>query len=345
MDIKDILKKLVSFNTIKDKGNKEIMDFIEGYLKQYDFKTERVEKCLVASNGDNPNIGFIGHTDTVDYESWDGDPFTIQEKEGRLIGLGTCDMKGGIAGILSAISKIDLSKNKIALYFTDDEEISFNGISTIKGLIKEPNMLIGEPTDNIPVYGTKGLLTYKIDFYGKKVHSSIPEQGISAIYECMDFISKLRKFYTTNLMQDTDTNFKVPYTSMNIGLINGGETANSVPGKCHISIDFRINKESDINKVIEEVNKIISNYNAEVTLGRKINPKLNESDISFLENISSKKETANYFTEASFIDSESIIILGPGPVTAHEKNEYVTCDSLKKTEELYIKIIEFYNNN
>ena len=344
MKIKEILKKLVSFNTIRDKENKEIIDFIEDYLKQFGFWTERVEKCLIAKNSENPNIAFIGHTDTVDYESWDGDPFTVLEVGNKLIGLGTCDMKGGIAAILSAISKVDLEKNRIALYFTNDEEISFDGIKNICDLVVEPNILIGEPTNNIPVCGTKGLLNLNINFYGKKVHSSVPEKGVNAIYECMDFVFELREFYKTDLMMDIDSNFKVPYTSMNIGMINGGETENSVPGKCSITVDFRINKESDIEKILSKVKEVLNSYESELVIEHNVVPKLNESNIGFLESISASKETANYFTEASFIESDNIIILGPGPVSAHEKNEYITFDSLLKSEELYISIIEFYND-
>ena len=343
MELVGLLRKLVGFNTIRDKENKEMLDFIECYLKQYNFIIKRIDKCLIASNGKKPAIGFIGHTDTVDYESWDGDPFSVQKKNGKLIGLGACDMKGAIAAMLMAITKIDLSKNKIALYFTNDEEINLSGIKSISNRVLEPNILIGEPTDNIPVCGTKGLLDLHVEFYGKKAHASTPEKGASAIYECVDFITKLKGFYESDLMKDIDSNFKVPYTSMNIGLISGGETENSVPGKCKITIDFRINKESDINKIITKVEKMLEDYDAKLIVVHKINPKLNESDISFLEDISAKKETANYLTEASFIDSKNIMILGPGPITAHEKNEHVTLDSLKISEELYIKIIEFYN--
>ena len=66
MDVKEILKKLVSYNTIKDGQNKEIMNFIENYLKKYDFNVKRINKCLIAyKNSETPSIGFIGHTDTV----------------------------------------------------------------------------------------------------------------------------------------------------------------------------------------------------------------------------------------------------------------------------------------
>ena len=342
MNAKELLKDLVSFNTIKDKENKEIMDYIENYLKDYNFKTERIDKCLIAYNDINPNIGFIGHTDTVDYESWDGDPWTLKEDGDKLIGLGSCDMKGGIASILSVISKIDLNNNKIALYFTNDEETAFGGIYRIRNLIKPNNIIIGEPTNNIPVYGTKGLLELKIEFYGVKCHSSTPDKGVSAIMKAVSFINELNEYYNNEIKKDLVNDFEIPWTTMNIGLINGGETLNSVPGKCMITIDFRIVKESHIEIIKDKINSILKNDQVKITISEQLPPKINNNDISFLEKISSKKETKCYLTEGSVID-KNFIILGPGPDTSHQKNEYITIDKLNKTVELYQKIIEYYN--
>ena len=344
MDVKDILKDLVSFNTIKDKQNKEIMDYIENYLKKYDFKTKRINKCLIAYNSQNANIGFVGHTDTANYESWDGNPFELQEENGKLIGLGSCDMKGGIAAILSTINKIDLSKNKIALYFTNDEEISFEGIKTIKNMIKPPNIIIGEPTNVIPIYGTKGVLELRIEFYGIKCHSSTPNKGISAIMETIKFITELNNYYEKEIKKDLVNDFEIPYTTMNIGMINGGETVNSVAGKCEITIDFRIVKEEQLTIILKEIQTILKKYKSNLIVKQKIAPKINNSDITFLENISTKKETKCYLTEGSFID-KNFIILGPGPDTSHQKNEFIEYSLLKKTESLYQAIIEYYNKN
>ena len=342
MNTKEILKKLVSYNTIKDNQNKEIMDYIEKYLSNYNFTIKRVNKCLIAYNSLKPNIGFIGHTDTVDYESWDGNPFELQECEDKLIGLGSCDMKGGIASILSAISKLDLSKNKLALYFTNNEEIDFEGIKTIKDKILPENIIIGEPTNNIPIYGTKGVLELKIEFYGIKCHSSTPDKGINAIYECINFIKKLKNYYEKVLKQDIVKDFEIPYTTMNIGMIKGGESVNSVAGKCEICIDFRIIKEEQLTMITKKIKDLLKKYNNKLYIKQSIPPKLNKNDISFLENISCKKETKCYLTEGSYID-KNFIILGPGPDTSHQKNEYIKIDSLQETEKLYIKIIKYYN--
>ena len=126
----EILKKLISFNTIKDKENKKILNYIESYLKGLGFKTEIKTKNLVMSIGENPQLGFLGHTDTVMYTNEFIDPFNVKIKDGKLYGLGVCDMKGGIAAMLDALSEIDFSKFKygMKLYFTYDEEIGFNGI-------------------------------------------------------------------------------------------------------------------------------------------------------------------------------------------------------------------------
>ncbi len=116
-----LLKQLVKFNTIKDKENKEIINFIENYLLDLGFKTEYKEKSLIMSYGENQTVGFLGHTDTVEYiEGWNTNPFELAEKDEKLFGLGVCDMKGGIAAMLDAVSSINLSKlnkrNKIIFY-------------------------------------------------------------------------------------------------------------------------------------------------------------------------------------------------------------------------------------
>ena len=148
-----ILKDLIGFNTIKDKENEKIINYIEEYLKNIGFKTDYKGKYLIMSIGKNAKIGFLGHTDTVEYISgWRTNPFELTKMENKLYGLGTCDMKGGIAAVLEAVSKIDFYKLSygMKLYFTYDEEIGFSGIyDIIKNKEKFPAIMIfGEPTNN-----------------------------------------------------------------------------------------------------------------------------------------------------------------------------------------------------
>ena len=333
-----ILKDLVSFNTIKDKENKEIINYIENYLKQYNFKTEYKGKYLIMSIGENPKIGFLGHTDTVEFiDGWTSNPFELTKKENKLYGLGACDMKGGIAAILEAVSHIDFTNLKYGMkvYFTYDEEIGFGGIRDIvEKKEKFPEIIIfGEPTNNEILVGTKGLLEYHFNFIGKKAHSSNPEKGISANINAIKFLSKLNEFYENDIKPFKEECYEIPYTTMNIGIINGGSAVNSIPASCIVKVDFRIANEKHIELIKSKVDELSKIYLCESNIFDCIPPFIDKAFIK--EN----QKTANFLTEASLVKGVSRIILGPGPVTAHEVNEYITEDSYNKLVEQYKELI------
>ena len=224
MIAKEILKELIRFDTYKDKENKKIMDYIQKLLIEKGFKIDYRSKCLVASIKEKCKLGFIGHTDTVQSgDDWIFNPLKLTEEDNKLYGLGTCDMKGGIAAILQAVLDIDWNKMNygIKLFFTYDEEIGFGGIREINELKLDmpDNIIIGEPSNNVIMNGSKGLMEYKIEFNGKSAHSSNPKNGINAIEKCIKFINELEKFYQ-KLKKDIDNRFEIPYTTMNIGKID-----------------------------------------------------------------------------------------------------------------------------
>lgn len=335
IDVKEILENLVKCNTIADKENNKILDYLEKTLIDLGFKTEIKDKFLIMYNKEDANIGFLGHTDIVEFtEGWKYDKFSLTEIDNKLYGLGVCDMKSGIAAIISAISQIDFSKlNKgIKLYFTYDEEIGFSGIKdVIKYECKFPQkIIVGEPTNNEIIVGSKGLIEYKISFKGIKAHSSTPEKGKNAIMSAISFINELNEFYEEKIKNLFDYNFEIPYTTMNIGKINGGSAINSVPDSCEFLVDFRTtNKE--IEKLINnKINELSQKYMANTQILNKLSAFFNNSSLS--------SKTCNFITEASFINS-NCIILGAGPVTAHEIDEYITTESLYKLVEQYKELI------
>ena len=334
----DILEKLVSFNTIKDKENKQIMDYIEIYTNNLGFRTIFRNKILVVANCNNlkdAGIAFVGHTDTVDASNWNYDPFILTREGNKLIGLGTCDMKGGISCILEAIREIDFNSlnKKMLLVFTYDEEIGFSGIKDFLNLnLKMPKrIIIGEPTYNKAYLGSKGLQEYKVTFNGIVAHSSTPFKGKNAILLALKFINELNTFYENIIKKDTDNDFDVPYSTFNIGTIDGGKAINIVADKCVIKFDFRTipSNEEKINKYIC---KLAKKYEADLEIINNIKAFKNMSKLYKKCNISP------FITEASFLEEERII-LGPGPINPHEKNEYVEIDSLRKCVADYKKII------
>lgn len=336
LNVENVLDNLVKFNTISDKENVKILDYIQNTMNSIGFKTEKRDKILIMSNKNETPIGFLGHTDTVEFtDGWKYEKFALTKVDNKIYGLGVCDMKSGIASIISAISQIDfnnLSKG-IKLYFTYDEEIGFAGVKDVINYEKSfpKTMLIGEPTNNEFIIGSKGLMEYKISFKGIKTHSSTPEKGKSAIMSAIAFINDLNEFYQNEIKVKIDERFEIPYTTMNIGKINGGSAINSVPDSCEFLVDFRtINKETE-EKINSKIETLKGKYIANVEEINRISAFVNKSNLS--------RKTCNFITEASFIKS-NCIILGAGPITAHEINEYVSTESLYKLVEQYKKLIE-----
>lgn len=339
----DILQNLVKFNTIQDKENTKIINYIEEYLKNLNFKLEKKSKFLIMKFGEDNGLSFLGHSDTVEItDGWNTDPFTLTKKDNKLYGLGACDMKGGIAAFLQALAETNLDKLKkgIKVYITYDEEIGFSGIEDVvkyeKQQLKPWNsdvFIIGEPTNNVIMTGCKGLFAVKIKTTGVKVHSSTPDKGKSAISSMIKLLADLEKYYEKNIKMEKEDIYEIPYTTMNIGLLNGGSAINSVAAECSSYVDFRISKKEHIDKLKQKLNKLCKKYEATYEIDVDINPFY--EDIPFIKEVN----TAGFMTEASFIEGKRII-LGPGPVTAHEVNEYITVESLRKTVDQYKEIIQ-----
>lgn len=336
-EVIEILKKLVSYNTIKDKENNEILNFISSQLQDLGFKVEKKEKYLIMSIGKYYELGFIGHSDTVDYiEGWSTNPFKLIEKDGKLYGLGACDMKSGIAAFMQALKEVDLSKLKkgIKVYITYDEEISFKGIKEV--LQVEPQMpdyiIVGEPTDNKILTGCKGLLAIKLNTTGIKVHSSRTDKGKNANSSMIKLLYELEEYYEKEIKTYQDKRYEVPYTTMNVGIIKGGNSINSVSDKCESYIDFRVIKEDHIQKIKDKVKELSEKYQATYKIDIEINPFFN--NIDFIK----EQNTASFMTEASFVKGKRII-LGAGEVSAHEVDEHISIKSLQELVNQYKGLI------
>ena len=120
---------------------------------------------------------------------------------------------------------------------------------------------------------------------------------------------------------------------MNIGIINGGSGKNSIPANCNATIEFRTISKKHVELIKEKIEKLSQKYKCSVKIVDEIDPFISES------NLIEKMRTANFITEASFVDAKEKIILGVGPITAHEVNEYITKESYDKLVKQYINII------
>ncbi|MGY0621484.1 MAG: M20/M25/M40 family metallo-hydrolase, partial [Paraglaciecola chathamensis] len=194
-----------AFSADLDQSNRAIIDLLAGWFKDYKFNIS-IQQVPNARNKYNmlAKIGsgeggllLSGHSDTVPFDDnkWQFDPFKAQENDGKLYGLGTCDMKGFFAFILEAIQEIPLHKLKKPLYIlaTADEETSMAGARFFveQQLIKPDMAIIGEPTELKPIFKHKGHMGHSLNIQGKAGHSSDPAKGVNAIEIMYQAIGKL----------------------------------------------------------------------------------------------------------------------------------------------------------
>ena len=347
MKIEKVLEDLIKINTVNDLENEKIIDYLEKFLLNLGFKTEYKTKCLVMSIGTSPILSFVGHTDVVPVSNnWKNKPFELTEKDNKLFGRGVCDMKGGIAAFLYTLSQMDLKKLKrgIRVCFTYDEEVNFDGIEELvsQNIDFCEYSLIGEPTDNYPCIGSKGLLEYELIFKGTAVHSSKPILDECSNENAVLFLSDVLKLNKKFQKEQCDL-FEMPFNTINIGTFNGGTNICTTSAYTKVLLGFRITKNNkDITDIKKYIDKKIKKYKyTEYKILNEINPFYNEDEIvDFYEKITNRKRKPFFaVSEASFLNNNRLI-LGPGPITAHEDDEYISKSSLMETVEIYKKIIE-----
>lgn len=256
-------------------------------------------------------------------------------------------MKGGIAALLDVLSTIDINNiNGLMIIITYDEEIGFEGINLVKNRNDIPeNIIIGEPTNLIPIAFCKGCMEFSVILPGKAVHSSLSPNGDNAIEKMYEYIHELREL-EKSLQKQTNDSFTIPYTTLNISTIKGGTSINSVPDECKITFDYRTNLKAHHDFILNRIEEITKKYNGKLEVITNVLPtETDVKNIEFYEEITGNEAGGmDYVTEGNFLNKENIVIIGPGPVTAHEANEHISILSYEKLKEIYRKIIIKYCN-
>ena len=186
------------FDTTSRDGNLPLIDFVEDYLDGWAFRISRVDyeagrkTNLYATIGPEWPGGIVlsGHTDVVpvDGQDWASDPFKLNERDGRLYGRGTCDMKGFIAVALAMVPEFKAAnlKTPIHLALSCDEEVGCRGVRPLVAhmrdhLPKPRAVIVGEPTSMQVVNAHKGAVTFSTEVTGHEAHSSCTHLGVNAI--------------------------------------------------------------------------------------------------------------------------------------------------------------------
>lgn len=201
---------------------------------------------LVATLGTGSGgLVLSGHTDTVPFDEalWQSDPFRLQERDQRLYGLGITDMKGFLALAVEAASRVDRRqlRRPLTLLATADEETGMAGARALAGLpgFQGRAAVIGEPTGMRPVRAHKGMMMEAISIHGQSGHSSDPGLGNNALEGMHRFMQALLDWRARLQERYRDQLFAIPYPTLNLGHIHGGDNPNRICGDCELHIDLR----------------------------------------------------------------------------------------------------------
>ncbi|MEN7462776.1 acetylornithine deacetylase [Pantoea dispersa] len=268
---RNLLEHLVAFDTTSRESNLALIDFCWRYLSglgvtcELMHNAERSKANLYARLGPAGSGGVMlsGHSDVVpvDGQTWTVPPFALTERDGKLYGRGTADMKGFLACMLAAVPHFLAQplRQPLHLAISYDEEVGCLGVrSLVKALAQRSDRpaicLIGEPTELRPVLGHKGKLAMRCEVQGAACHSAYAPQGVNAIEYAAKLIQRLTVIGERLAAPERqDARFDPPFTTVQTGVIHGGRALNIVPDACSFDFEVRTLPQDDAQQVAEEL--------------------------------------------------------------------------------------------
>lgn len=353
-----------------DKSNIDVINHLANWLDDAGFEvvvnplTSNKNKAnLLAKKGSGRGgLVFAGHTDTVPcLEShWGVDPYSLTERDDRLYGLGTCDMKGFFPLALAACASVrecDLQK-PLCIAATSDEETSMAGARELEkfDFPRADAAVIGEPTDLVPAYSHKGIALLKVTIKGLAGHSSNPAAGVNAIDTMhlviailMDFREELKRDYRNDA-------FAVQYPTLNLGCLHAGDVPNRICDHAELQFDIRVLPNMDTQYLIEDIQRRTDAVAVETEADIRVElccptvpPFQSDVDGKLVRHLSQATNHAPqgvaFGTEAPFYQALGIetVVFGPGSVKqAHQPDEYLSLDRLQPTQTILEGLVRTY---
>src|SRR5579883_2666658 len=255
--IRKVLADLVAFDTVSDRSNLSLITYIEKYLASFgitgrrlaDETRQKASLWVTIGPQDRPGLILSGHTDVVpvDRQPWTSAPFKMIERNGRLYGRGTADMKGFVAVCLAMVPEIGRARLKMPIHLaiSYDEEVGCIGVRPLlrelaQAPVKPLGCFVGEPTQMQVIVGHKGKHGVRATFRGKSCHSSLAPNGVNAVEYAAALIGEIRR-RATQLAQagQREHMYDIPHTTLLTSIVQGGTALNIVPDECVVEFEAR----------------------------------------------------------------------------------------------------------
>lgn len=374
----DFLSRLIAFPTVSRDSNLELISYIQGYLQSLGIETMLAPSAdgrkanLWATIGprDKPGVVLSGHTDVVpvDGQNWSSEPFQLTQRDGICFGRGTADMKGFIASCLTMAERAAKARLNVPIHFafSYDEEIGCVGVRRLLDLLKDapvkPRLcIVGEPTLMQAVTAHKGKLGYRVTAHGLEAHSSLAPIGVNAVYMAADLVQAIRKeqqHIAEHGVRDGD--YEVPYTTLHVGKLTGGDVMNIVPNKATLDFEIRYLPEDDgaaISQRIQSAAEAIADgYRpvfskarfefAELQNYPGLNTPVDSEAVKFVHALTGGNSTGKitFGTEGGLFQhvlGTPAVVCGPGNIAvAHKPDEHVSLEQLGQCDAMMHRLIE-----
>ena len=380
-----LLKELSAIPSVNPMGREvsgpeyfetELTKYLVHYLTKLEIPFEQVDiapgrsnvLARIESKGSSRTVLLDAHQDTVPVDGMTIAPFDPIEKSGRLYGRGSCDVKGGLAAMLSAFTRLAKERPagmpNVVLSMTCDEESTSIGINhlTDSWSGKSPKYrlcphapdltVVAEPTLLDIVVAHRGATRWKLRTAGRACHSSRPNEGISAIYRMAKVVSLIED-YAAWLPTSRPAHPLCGPATLSVGRIDGGSSVNIVPDSCTIEVDRRVIPGEDRFGVIEELAEYLRTrldfevthdapYCASPALGDGQNDKLAQELMRSIASVVGPRQVIGvpYGTHASRFARAGVpsVVFGPGDIAqAHTKDEWIEISPLEPAAEIYFQ--------
>jgi acetylornithine deacetylase len=368
-DIRELIARpsVSSVSPDWDQSNASVIEYLSERFASRGFRVEVQaldqpgKANLIATLGEGEGgLVLSGHTDTVpcDPGLWSSDPFRIDERDQRLYGLGTADMKSFFALVLAATEQLDARQlqQPLVVLATADEESSMRGARALAAA-RRPlgrHAVIGEPTGLQPVRLHKGILMERILLDGQAGHSSNPALGNNALDGMHAVIAALLEWREQLGERLLDTAFEVPTSTLNLGRISGGDNPNRICGHCELDIDLRMlpgmrceELRHELRETVEDAVRDRGLDTGFQMLFEGVDPMHTDASapiVAATEALTGAPAGAvAYGTEAPYLTAMGmdVVVLGPGCIDqAHQPDEYLALSGIEPGVTVLRKLVQ-----
>lgn len=372
----EMIQRLIAFDTVSRNSNLQLIHYVRDYLAGRGVQSTLVESPdgnkanLFATVGPQVEGGVVlsGHTDVVpvDGQPWDTDPFTVVEKEGRLYGRGTCDMKAFSAVALAMVPDMLAAGLKRPIHFalSYDEEVGCFGAPAmidrlVTDIAKPSAVIVGEPTSMRPIVAHKGIAALRTTVTGHEAHSSQVHRGVSAVMTAARLITFIDDMMGQNKASaDAQCRFEPPYTTLHVGVVNGGTALNIISRQCSFTWDIRTlpgdnwrdyyeRFQNYANSLLPAMQAIAPNAAIHTEILADAPPLQDQGgqaqDLVFSLCGHNHTDVVPYAAEAGQFQERgfSVVLCGPGSIDqAHQPNEYIDIDQVSACETFLQELIQ-----